>query len=208
MKAMKRIGMAVAALSISISLGAGLANAAPGNKPNNPPEDSGRDVIGNASTLCAFDAAPDPGYAPADLPDYATDAEVSAFACGVLWKTDGNQVMDRGCPEDTGGTIDAADGFPYVEYTGRNCDTNRLALMKQMGSVILSLDDVIVRGKEQQRDAAITSACIYAAKVYDLLAAGKLNENPGAADGGLDEDLAADAEDIIAALDPTGAGCE
>ena len=144
-----------------------------------PPRDSGRDVIGEAQTLCG-----------AYVPGSGSDSEIFGLACAVLWKTNGAQVDGNKC--DAGG-----DTNYFVTYTDRNCVKNEAALERQASSVILSMDDVIARDKSQQVLSAANSACSYASKATDLEAVGKLDL--------MGHDLIADAESIADAL---GYPCE
>lgn len=59
--------------------------------------------------------------------------------------------------------------------TGRNDVKNQVALLRNISSAILALDDWLVRGKEQQVETAIGYLCSYADKVERLAAAGKLD---------------------------------
>ena len=199
MKIKNLIGKAAMAMAIAISLSAVSAHAARG-------QNNQRDVIGDALSSCWFLEYYQP---PALLPDDATNPEIKDFACGVLWKTEGDQIKGRGCPAYDA-VYDAADGYPYLEYSGRNCDRNQEALQRKISSTIISLDDLIVRLKSNQRATAASYACDYASKVHELVGADKLDQNPGAdvegsaadaEDQAADaEDLAADAEDIAFAL--------
>jgi len=152
-----------------------------------PPKDSGRDVIGEAQSLCEF---PDV-FVPASDLGGGSDQEIFAFACGLLWKTNGAQVEGKACAGD------ASDTHGYVTYTGRNCVKNEAAQERKAASVVLSMDDVIERNKAQQVLTAADYACSYASKAIALVAVGKLDQQ--------DNDLIADAEDIAEAL---GYECE
>ena len=152
-----------------------------------PPRDSGRDVIGEAQELCEFSS----GIVPAADLGGGTDEEIFAFACGLLWKTNGARIEGKGC------TGDASGGNGYVTYSGRNCVKNEAAQERKASSVVLSMDDVIERHKAQQALTAADYACMYASKAIALVAVGKLDQQ--------DNDLIADAEDIAEAL---GYECE
>ena len=66
---------------------------------------------------------------------------------------------------------------------------NEEGLRRNMSSVVLSLEDVIARGKDRQRETAAGYACSFSDKALALVGAGKLDQGT--------EDLAADAEDIV-----------
>jgi len=206
LKIKKLSGKAAMVLAISLGVGAVLAHAAPGI-------DAGkRLVIDEAEYICVFRSLDSDDLRP--FPESITPVYLQVIqdvACGVLYKTDGDQVEDEeaGCPADSDGfNLDAADGAPFVEYLGRNCDRNEEALRRKMASVVLSLDDAIERYKTNQLATAASYACDYASKVAELNGVGKLNQNPSgpppAAGEGAPvtdaEDLYADAQDIVLAL--------
>ena len=153
-----------------------------------PPKDSGRNVIGEAQNLCKFS---DDAFVPAPDLGKVKDEDIFAFACGLLWKTDGAQVEGKNCAKD------ASDSNGYVTYTDRNCIKNEAAQERKASSVVLSMDDVIERNKAQQVLTAADYACMYASKAIALVAVGKLDMQ--------DADLIDDAESIADAL---GYPCE
>lgn len=143
-----------------------------------------RDVVTEAEAICGF---PLDGQNLATLPADASDQQIQDFACVVLFKTNGAQEVGRGCPADD----DGDNGFAL--YRLRNCDRNEEGLRRKMSSVVLSLEDVLARGKSAKRETAAGYACVYADSALSLQGVDKLV----LADG---EDLVADAQDIVSAL--------
>jgi len=170
---MNTIMRTILVASLTCALGSGAALAA---KPSNPPADSGRDVIGDAQAIC----------------DQFPGDELGA-ACDIVFKSNGGTIADGRTCEDGDGLIEFDNG--YVDYTGRNCDKNEAAVVRLASSAVLSIDDVVSRGKEQQRATAGGYLCSYEDKWNELLAIGKLIP-------GVDVDLGADASDL--ADDVTG----
>jgi len=75
-------------------------------------------------------------------------------------------------------------GHPYydtgdVDYTGRKCDTNEAAIVKQASSATLSLYDLFTRSKDQHRASAASYLCSLEEKWLALPGAGKLMAGKG-----------------------------
>jgi hypothetical protein len=186
----KKFMSKTAIVAVSIGLAAVSAHAA---KPSDPPKDSGRLVIAEATEICVVHHST---LGPA-LGDYPTDGEIRGAACDLLFKTDGTRGGDR-CAADSIGN-------GYVEYALRNCDKNEAAQQRKAASVVLSMDDVVVRGKDQKMTAAMY-ACDYASKADFLEDVSKLTYLEK---DGVFADLAGDADSIAAALGYGGyASCE
>jgi hypothetical protein len=130
-----------------------------------------RDVIADAAAIC-------PG---------STDVNLVA-ACDLVDNTNGGQVIDvdAACVADLGNGDNGV-----VDYLLRNCDQNETALLRKASSAVLSLNDVVNKGKAAQAARAADYLCTYASSYMTLQGAGKLIST---------EDLAADAQDIAAAL--------
>jgi len=176
----KKFMSKTAIVAVSVGLAAVSAHAA---KPNNPPKDSGRPVIEEAQGKCGI--SPEYQVGPA-LGDYPTNPEIRAAACDLLFKTDGDRIEGKGCSADS--TTNE-----YVTYSLRNCEKNEAALQRKAASVVLSMDDIIERGKLEQTLAAAIAACEYASKADFLSDVGKLTY--------LSDDLARDADSIVVALE-------
>ena len=189
MKIKKFMGKAIVVLAVSIGLGAVPAHATPRDG-----EKGKRDVIVDAKQICEL-PPPDLFLSRPVFSNNTNDADVQAFACLVLWKTDGMLEVDRmPCADKLGrGTSDNG----VVIYSRRNCDKNEEALLRKMSSVVLSLNDVM-RGKDHQRETAANYACSYATKVSALIAVGVGKLRYAVPEVG--EDLVADAEAIASAL--------
>ena len=165
---------------VAVSIGLAAASAYAG-----PPRDSGRPVIPQAITSCDVDYN-------ADNVLGTSDEEIRAFACSLLFKSDG--ALDAGvdkCKADPDYPNDV-DGNGYVTYKSNNCAKNEAAQQRKAASVVLSMDDVI-KGKVGQSLTAAGYACDYAAKAEFLADVGKLEYAAGT-------DLMADAESIAAAI--------
>jgi len=142
-------------------------------KPNNPPADSGRDVIGDASAICS-----------------ALPGGVLGTACAIAGNSNGGLIADGACAGGDG-LISGDAGF--VDYQGRNCDKNEAAVVRLASSAVLSLDDVITREKDQQRATAAGYLCSFEDKWNDLIGIWKLVPEAGV-------DLGADASDLADAV--------
>ena len=178
----KNVMSKAAIVAVSIGLAAVSAHAG-------PPRESGRDVIGEAGVICGFGST----YAESWGLGSKTPEEIRAFACDLLFKTDGElDTTTRGCKAD--GDF-PTDGNGYVTYSLRNCAKNEAGLERKAASVVLSMDDVVEKGKDQEETAAYY-ACVYASNADSLELAGKLEfteTDPVT-------DLIADAESIVEAL--------
>ena len=107
-----------------------------------------RDVIAEASAICV--AVSNNVYPDAENPIIPDPTLVDA--CSLLEKTFG------------------------VTITGKKAARNKVALLRKISSAILSLDDVFVRGKEEQIETAIRYLLDFADKAGQLNAAGKLED--------------------------------
>ena len=157
-------------LAIGLVLGMGPADAGPRAGATGK-----RDVIGDAEAIC--------GGSPAgSLQD----------ACDLLAATNGEQdLFSEGCNSE----FDLTDNG-VVTYSLRNCDKNEEALLRLAASAVLSIEDFLEGGKDQQLETAADYLCKYSAKATALDGVGKFDDGA--------EDLAADAE-IIA--DDIGFAC-
>jgi len=169
---------------LACALGSGAALAGKNNKPDDPPADSGRDVIGDADAICEAG------------PTGAIDT-----ACEIQFRSNGELIAGNRCEGGDGliswyDPVSMMDVFDNgdVDYTGRNCDTNEAAMVRLASSVVLSLDDVFTRNKDLQRATAAGYLCSYEDKWLALIGAGKLI--PGTEADGTDVDLGADASDL------------
>jgi len=124
-----------------------------------------RDVIADAAVICKNYSEPD----------------ALGLACALRENSNGTlDITTKGC---TGN----AEGNALVEYSLRNCEKNRVSLMRYASSAVLSINDWLERGKESQLLSAASYLCGYSDKYMLLQGAGKVS---GA-------DLAADAETIV-----------
>ena len=169
---MKIIYKTIMVVTIALGLTAATAFADP---PKNPPKDSGRPVIRDAARICSA------------LPGGNLGA-----ACALASNSNGKLIDDGVCDSASVGGIFGDSKF--VEYQLRNCDKNEAAQVKAASSAVLSIDDVVTRGKDTQRETAAGYLCGYADKYDQLGAAGKLF----AIDYSVD--LGEDARDLAEAL--------
>ena len=176
----KKLMSKTALVAVSIGLAAVSAHAG-------PPRDSGRPVIYEAQTSCGFGST----YTESMGLGTKTDQEIRAFACDLLYKTDGDLDIDNqaGCKADGD---NPTDGNGYVTYSLRNCAKNEAGLERKAASVVLSMNDVIDRNKDQKETAAYY-ACFYASNSEALDLVGKLEFADGT-------NLWMDAESIADAL--------
>lgn len=149
-----------------------------------PPRDSGKTVIELATAICAGLETPTDA-----------DEQIRADACDLLMKSDGDlDLTSSKCKVDPD-YPDEATGNGYATYSLRNCAKNEASQHRKAASVVLSMDDVVVRHKAQQAYTAAKYACEYASKATALEAVGKLDMH------GADPDLIEDAEAIADALE-------
>lgn len=194
---------AAAVLGVMFALGAVPADAVP---PRGG-ETGQRDVIVEAEGICGFPLYPpfaalplppvDP-TSPQDIADYQT--AVQAYACTLLWYTDGDQDGSDGvCPAEY-------DGNGILTYKLRNCDKNEDAQRRKAASAVLSLSDCIQKGKAKQVEATAGYLDEYSDKYMLLELAGKLTSTMDL--GGDAQTLAADLRDLggdmLCLVDPLG----
>lgn len=165
----KNVMSKAAIVAVSIGLAAVSAHAG-------PPRDSGKDVISIAQGICA-----------SPLSVSTSDEQIRADACELLFKSDGFLELGNKCTTDRDNTTNG-----FVTYSGRNCEKNESAQERKAASVVISMHDLIEKGKVAQSLTAATAACEYADKAEYLEAVGKLDL------GGFD--LIGDADSIAAAL--------
>jgi len=169
----KKLMNKTAIVAVSISLAAVSAYAG-------PPRDSGRDVIGEAASICLS--------LTVDSTDH--DQLILGAACQLFSDTDGFQEESSGKNACKPG--DESIDNKVVVYKLRNCEKNEGAQLKKAGSIVLSMSDVIYKNKFAETSTAAETACLYASKATDLFAVGKLAYQTTAADA----DLVGDAEGI------------
>ena len=179
------VGKVTVVTVLSILLGAGAASAGKPVKPVKPPADSGRDVIFDAGVIC-------------DAHALTADADM-AEACALWEKTNGGLVEGRSCEpiDPVDGTLNGIAGdAEYIDYRLRNCEKNEAALLRQVSSAVLSIDDLIARDKIQQAMSAADYLCAYADKYALLVGAGKLTVDASHSTDDPAVDLGADAKDL------------
>lgn len=165
----KNVMSKAAIVAVSIGLAAVSAHAG-------PPRDSGKDVIDIATNeICAKLGAP-----------VTDDEQIRADACDLLFKSDGYLDLDNKCKADPD-RIDAGNGFAV--YSGRNCEKNESGLERKASSVVISMHDLIEKGKSEQSLTAAGYACVYSSNADYQESVGKLAFLQGV-------DLVADAEGI------------
>ena len=166
----KNVMSKAAIVAVSIGLAAASAHAG-------PPRDSGKDVIGIATAICA-----------SPLSVSTPDEQIRADACELLFKTDGWLDIGGKCKTDR---VNETNGFAV--YSGRNCEKNESGLERKASSVVISMNDLIEKGKVAQSLTAAGYACVYASNAEYQESVGKLEFLQGA-------DLIADAEGIASDL--------
>jgi len=164
---------------------------------NTPSSDNFAEAVGNCGADYGnFDLfRPNPGDAP---------ITIQAFACQVLFKTDGTLIdgwdncdANEGLfGEDKPNGRQPGNGF--VDYFGRNCAALEATLLSKMATVVNKIQNFldVSPGKSAKTqklvDDAHAAACTYADKFADF---DGLKIDQG------DEDLDGDAHAIAAALD-------
>jgi len=167
-------------LAVSICLGAVSAHAA---KPGNPPKDSGRDVIGDAAAICG-----------------TSSAIVMLNICKLRNDSNGTLNGDEVCdPLDPAGIGSEGTDVYVADYYLRNCGKNEASMVRTASSAVLSYDDVVTRGKDQQITSAANYLCAYATKHDQLVGMSKLFAT---------RDLGADARDLADAISGVPSYCD
>lgn len=164
--------------ALTCALGSGVAMAGP----NNPPKDSGRNVIADAAAIC--------GGAADDW---------LVRACDIVSDSNGGLIDDGACDISGGAQIDGDNG--QVDYQGRNCDKNEAALVRKASSAVLSLSDLIYKNKQQQAASAAGYLCTFEDGYNSLIGLWKLVPEAGVDLGADASDLADDVMDMVGYCD-------
>ncbi len=192
MRIRKFISKATIVLAVSICLGAVSAHAA---KPINSPKDSGRDVIGDAQTLCGL-----------------SWVELEAV-CTLRSESNGKLNDDSVCAFEpysdgskTSEFLNLDNGV--VDYYLRNCDKNEASLVRSASSAVLSLYDYVAKGKDTQMLSAANYLCGYATKYDQLVGTSKLFVDVPADPTVDPRDLGEDARDLADAISGGPSYCD